>query len=54
MEEKHRQLMGDLQQQHRTEVAALQKERDKLLQEETAATVAGKQRVTHTMKHSAC
>ncbi|XP_031717740.1 protein outspread isoform X2 [Anarrhichthys ocellatus] len=40
MEEMHRQLMGDLQQQHRTEVAALLKERDKLLKEETAATMA--------------
>lgn len=42
MEEMHRQLIGDLQQQHQTEVATLLKEKDKLLQEETAATVAGK------------
>ncbi|TNN83445.1 Myosin phosphatase Rho-interacting protein [Liparis tanakae] len=40
LEEKHRQLMGDLQQQHRAEVAALLQERDKLLQEEKAATMA--------------
>ncbi|XP_068434496.1 early endosome antigen 1 [Clinocottus analis] len=40
MEEMHRQLISDLQQQHRTEVATLLKERDKLLQEETAATMA--------------
>uniref|UniRef100_A0A8P4K8Q1 Uncharacterized protein n=1 Tax=Dicentrarchus labrax TaxID=13489 RepID=A0A8P4K8Q1_DICLA len=40
MEEMHRQLIGDLQQQHRTEVAALLKEKDQLLQEETAATMA--------------
>ncbi|KAL7378146.1 hypothetical protein ABVT39_009362 [Epinephelus coioides] len=40
MEEMHRQLIGDLQQQHQTEVATLLKEKDKLLQEETAATVA--------------
>lgn len=46
MEEIHRQLMGDLQQQHQKEVAALLKEKDQLLQEETAATMAGKE-VTH-------
>ncbi|XP_042361617.1 trichohyalin-like [Plectropomus leopardus] len=40
MEEMHRQQIGDLQQQHQTEVAALLKEKDKLLQEETAATMA--------------
>ncbi|XP_068583969.1 early endosome antigen 1 [Cebidichthys violaceus] len=40
MEEMHRQLIGDLQQQHRTEVETLLKERDKLLKEETAATMA--------------
>ncbi|KAM8844397.1 uncharacterized protein AB9W97_022480 isoform 2-T2 [Spinachia spinachia] len=39
-QEMQRQLIFDLQQQHRTEVAALLKERDKLLQEETAATMA--------------
>lgn len=37
-----RQMILDLQQQHRAEVAALLEERDKLLQEETAATMAGK------------
>ncbi|XP_037332527.2 myosin phosphatase Rho-interacting protein [Pungitius pungitius] len=40
MENMQRQLILDLQQQHRTEVAALLEERDKLLQEETAATMA--------------
>ncbi|XP_076608362.1 uncharacterized protein LOC143333877 [Chaetodon auriga] len=40
MEEVHRKLIGDLQQQHQTEVAALLKEKDHLLQEETAATMA--------------
>ncbi|XP_045931163.1 myosin-11 isoform X3 [Micropterus dolomieu] len=40
MEETHRQLIGDLKQQHQKEVAALLKEKDQLLQEETAATVA--------------
>lgn len=42
MEEMHKKLIDDLQQQHRTEVAALLKEKDLLLQEETAATMAGK------------
>ncbi|XP_070836781.1 early endosome antigen 1 [Chaetodon trifascialis] len=40
MEEVHRKLIGDLQQQHQKEVAALLKEKDHLLQEETAATMA--------------
>ncbi|XP_023254603.1 trichohyalin-like [Seriola lalandi dorsalis] len=40
MEDMHRKLIGDLQQQHQTEVAALLKEKDQLLQKETAATVA--------------
>ncbi|KAI3359290.1 hypothetical protein L3Q82_002804 [Scortum barcoo] len=40
MEETHRQLIGDLQQQHQKEVAALLREKDQLLREETAATMA--------------
>ncbi|XP_036945716.1 trichohyalin-like isoform X3 [Acanthopagrus latus] len=40
MEDMHRKLIGDLQQQHDEEVAALLKEKDQLLQEETAATMA--------------
>ncbi|XP_065820561.1 trichohyalin isoform X2 [Labrus bergylta] len=43
LEETHRQLMGDLQQQHQQEVDALLKEKDQLLQEESAATMAGEQ-----------
>lgn len=42
MEEMHRKLIGDMQQQHQKEVAALLKERDQLLREETSATMAGK------------
>ena len=34
--------MDDLQQQHQAEVEDLLKEKDKQLQEETAATMAGK------------
>lgn len=44
MEEIHRKLIGDLQRQHNEEVAALLKEKDQLLQEETAATMAGKKK----------
>ncbi|XP_035801881.2 trichohyalin-like [Amphiprion ocellaris] len=40
MEETHRKLIGDLNQQHQKEVAELQREKDQLLQEETAATMA--------------
>ncbi|XP_061568368.1 trichohyalin-like [Cololabis saira] len=40
MEEMHRKLIGDLQQQHQKQVAELLKEKDQLLQEETAATLA--------------
>ncbi|XP_034065522.1 protein outspread-like isoform X2 [Gymnodraco acuticeps] len=40
MEEMHRQLISDLQKQHQTEMAALLKQKDRLLQEETAATMA--------------
>ncbi|CAK6963256.1 trichohyalin-like [Scomber scombrus] len=40
MEEMHRKLISDMQQQHQMEVAALLKERDQLLQEETSATMA--------------
>ncbi len=45
MEEMHRKHIDDLQQQHQKEVAALLKEKDQLLQEETAATMAGKEAV---------
>ncbi|XP_041868433.1 myosin-11-like [Melanotaenia boesemani] len=40
MEEMHRKLIRDLQQQHQKQVAELLKEKDQLLQEETAATMA--------------
>lgn len=51
MEEMHRKLIGDLQQQHQKEVAALLKEKDQQLQEESAATVTGEQVVIQTLKH---
>lgn len=41
MEEMHRKLITDLQQQHQQQVAELLKEKEQLLQEETAATMAG-------------
>ncbi|KAM9745522.1 uncharacterized protein ACNS7B_009826 isoform 2-T2 [Menidia menidia] len=40
MEEMHRKLIKDLQQQHQKQVAELLREKDQLLQEETAATMA--------------
>ncbi|KAM3597943.1 uncharacterized protein V6R79_011538 [Siganus canaliculatus] len=40
MEEMHRKLIENLQQQHQKQVAALLKEKDQLLQQETAATMA--------------
>ncbi|XP_028267996.1 trichohyalin [Parambassis ranga] len=40
MEEKHRRLIEDLQQQHQKEMSELLKEKNQLLQEETAATMA--------------
>ncbi|XP_078807597.1 uncharacterized protein LOC105354578 isoform X3 [Oryzias latipes] len=40
MEEMHRKLIKDLQQQHQQQVAELLKEKEQLLQEETAATMA--------------
>lgn len=42
LEKKHVQVIQDLQQQHEQEVAALLMERDRQLQKETAATLAGK------------
>ena len=42
MEEMHKKLINDLQQQHQKQVTELLKEKDQLLQEETAATMAGK------------
>lgn len=50
MEEIHRKLIGDLQRQHNEEVAALLKEKDQLLQEETAATMAGKNNNKSTVR----
>ncbi|XP_072224976.1 uncharacterized protein [Leuresthes tenuis] len=40
MEEMHKKLINDLQQQHQKQVTELLKEKDQLLQEETAATMA--------------
>lgn len=42
MEEMHKKLISDLQRQHQKEVAKLLREKDQLLKEETAATMAGK------------
>ena len=44
MEEMYRRLVEDLGEQHHREVAELLKEKEELLEEETKATMAGKQR----------
>lgn len=41
MEESHHKVVRDLQRQHRREISKLTEERERLLAEETAATVAG-------------
>lgn len=43
LEEMQQKLINDLQQQHQKEVAALLKEKDQQLKEETAATVTGEE-----------
>jgi len=43
MEDTHQKLVHDLQRQHQREIANLLEERERLLAEETAATIAGKE-----------
>lgn len=42
MEETHQKVVEDLQRQHQREISKLMEERERLLAEETAATIAGK------------
>lgn len=42
MEETHQKVVEDLQRQHQREISKLLEERERLLAEETAATIAGK------------
>ena len=42
MEDTHQKLIHDLQRQHQREISKLMEERERLLAEETAATIAGK------------
>lgn len=42
MEETHQKVIQDLQRQHQREISKLMEERERLLAEETAATIAGK------------
>lgn len=46
MEETHQKVIEDLQRQHQREISKLMEERERLLAEETAATIAGKERVS--------
>ena len=41
MEETHHKVIEDLQRQHQREISKLMEERERLLAEETAATIAG-------------
>lgn len=41
MEETHQKVIQDLQRQHQREISKLMEERERLLAEETAATIAG-------------
>lgn len=43
MEETHQKVIQDLQRQHQREISKLMEERERLLAEETAATIAGKE-----------
>lgn len=42
MEESHQKVIDELQRKHQRELENLQEEKDRLLAEETAATIAGK------------
>lgn len=43
MEETHQKVIQDIQRQHQREISKLMEERERLLAEETAATIAGKE-----------
>lgn len=45
MEETHQKVIQDLQRQHQREISKLMEERERLLAEETAATIAGKNKL---------
>lgn len=48
MEETHQKVIEDLHRQHQREISKLMEERERLLAEETAATIAGKDMHQHT------
>lgn len=52
MEETHQKVIQDLQRQHQREISKLMEERERLLAEETAATIAGKMSCTAARKCS--
>lgn len=45
MEESHQKVIDELQRKHQRELENLQEEKERLLAEETAATIAGKHRL---------
>lgn len=46
MEETHQKVIEDIQRQHQREISKLMEERERLLAEETAATIAGEETVS--------
>lgn len=48
MEETHQKVIEDLQRQHQREISKLLEERERLLAEETAATIAGQYSDLHS------
>lgn len=52
MEETHQKVIQDLQRQHQREISKLMEERERLLAEETAATIAGKMLCTAAQRCS--
>lgn len=52
MEETQKKVIQDLQRQHQREISKLMEERERLLAEETAATIAGKMLCTAAQKCS--
>lgn len=52
MEETHQKVIQDLQRQHQREISKLMEERERLLAEETAATIAGNLSCTAAQRFS--
>lgn len=51
MEESHQKVIEELQRKHQRELENLKEEKERLLDEETAATIAGKRKKEKTTFH---